>query len=207
MARRYIVYIEGKPVTFADTPLDGPSEVGQLIVRIDHVDEVERAVHLALQHAHVRAAYVFDADLERLWNTFRAPYKFVVAAGGVVTDDDGRLLVIRRLGKWDLPKGKVEQGEAIEAAAVREVQEECGLQHLEVVRAMPSTWHTYEQKGRAHLKRTDWFLMNGSSTEGLVAQREEGIEEVRWMTPAEIADMRSETYPSLLPIVEAWEQR
>ena len=84
------------------------------------------------------------------WDAFRADYKFVLAAGGAVTDEHGRLLVIRRLGKWDLPKGKVDEGEAIDAAAMREVHEECGLNELHIVRAMTSTWHTYERKGKQH---------------------------------------------------------
>ena len=139
------------------------------------------------------------------WDAFRADYKFVLAAGGVVNDEQGRLLVIRRLGKWDLPKGKVDEGEGIEAAAIREVQEECGLDRLTMIKPMPSTWHTYERKGKQHLKRTDWFLMRGSSAERLVPQYEEDIEEVKWAAADELPVIKSETYASLLPVFEAWE--
>ena len=48
-----------------------------------------------------------------------------------------------RLGVWDLPKGKVEKSEDIEQAAVREVQEECGLVDVRLVAPLTSTWHTY----------------------------------------------------------------
>lgn len=139
------------------------------------------------------------------WDAFRSSYKFVLAAGGVVNDEAGRLLVIRRLGKWDLPKGKVDEGEGIEAAAIREVQEECGLKQLSIIKPMPSTWHTYERKGKQHLKRTDWFLMRGSSAEGLVPQTGEDIEEVRWAAANELPGIKSDTYSSLLPVFEAWE--
>lgn len=142
---------------------------------------------------------------EEEWGAFRSNYKFVLAAGGVVTDERGRLLVIRRLGKWDLPKGKVDEGEAIEAAAIREVQEECGLKQLSIIKPMPSTWHTYERKGKQHLKRTDWFLMRGSSTERLVPQQEEDIEEVRWVAADELPGIKDDTYPSLMPVFDAWE--
>ncbi len=84
----------------------------------------------------------FDA-----WASFREDHRSVSAAGGLVVDGAGRLLVIRRLGKWDLPKGKVERGEGVEEAAVREVQEECGLKAVTLVKPVTSTWHTYERKG------------------------------------------------------------
>ena len=141
----------------------------------------------------------FDA-----WQAFQEDHVFVLAAGGLVVDEGGRLLAIKRLGRWDLPKGKVEQGEAVDAGAVREVQEECGLKKVELIGPVTSTWHTYERKGRQHLKRTDWFLMRASATEALTAQTEEDIEEVRWLDAEGVRMMEAETYPSLLPVLEAW---
>lgn len=143
----------------------------------------------------------FDA-----WEAFQDDHKFVLAAGGLVSDEHGRLLAIKRLGKWDLPKGKVEKGEAVDVGAVREVQEECGLRHVELVKFVTSTWHTYERKGEEHLKRTDWFLMRASSTEELTAQSEEDIEEVRWLDSTDLRMMEGDTYPSLLPVLSAWKE-
>lgn len=141
----------------------------------------------------------FDA-----WEVFQRDHDFVLAAGGLVMDEHGRLLAIKRLGKWDLPKGKVEKDEAVDVGAVREVQEECGLQHVELKEFVTSTWHTYERKGRQHLKRTDWFLMRASSSEELTAQSEEDIEEVRWLDHDGVRMMEADTYPSLLPVLKAW---
>ena len=150
--------------------------------------------------------HAFGPGAERLWQMLQAVHVPVTAAGGAVVDEAGRLLAIRRLGKWDLPKGKVDKGEGIEEAALREVREECGLQELRIIEALPVTWHTYERKGRQHLKRTDWFLMQGTADEVLVPQLEEDITDVRWMTAAEVAAMRTDTYASLLPVIAAWEQ-
>ena len=142
----------------------------------------------------------FDA-----WEAFQDDHRFVLAAGGLVSDERGRLLAIKRLGKWDLPKGKVEKGEAVDLGAVREVQEECGLRHVELVKFVTCTWHTYERKGEQHLKRTDWFLMRASSAENLTAQSEEDIEEVRWLDSDGLRMMEADTYPSLLPVLSAWQ--
>lgn len=138
------------------------------------------------------------------WQAFQDDHVFVLAAGGLVQDERGRLLAIKRLGKWDLPKGKVEKGEATDVGAVREVQEECGLVRVDLVKLVTSTWHTYERKGEQHLKRTDWFLMRGSSQEPLAAQSDEGIEEVRWLDAKGVRMMEADTYPSLLPVLKVW---
>ena len=113
--------------------------------------------------------------------------------------------MIHRLGVWDLPKGKVDQGEAVDAGALREVREECGLKKLELVKRLCETWHTYERKGRQHLKRTDWYLMRGTNTEELIAQGEEDISEARWMDVREVERMKADTYPSLRKVIDAWE--
>ena len=148
---------------------------------------------------------LFGTDAEEVWDRFRGLYVFVQAAGGCVTDERRRLLVIHRLGVWDLPKGKVDPGEAVDAGALREVREECGLQRVELVKRLCETWHTYERKGHQHLKRTDWYLMRGTNTEPLIAQTVEDISEVRWMDAAEVAAMKATTYPSLRKVLSAWE--
>lgn len=155
---------------------------------------------------HIHGIHV-HGDVERIWDGFRAAYRFVQAAGGAVTDEKGRLLLIHRLGRWDLPKGKVESGEAVDVGAVREVQEECGLREVRLIAPLCHTWHTYQRTGAQYLKRTDWFLMEASSAERLTAQQEEDIDEVRWMDRAEVAAIRGDIYPSLLPVLNAWERR
>lgn len=175
-----------------------------LAVRVDVPEEMGHLAALLTERPEVRGMHVFGADRERLWNWFRAGYRFVQAAGGAVTDEHGRLLVIHRMGRWDLPKGKVEQGEPIDVAAVREVREECGLLDIQLLRPLCQTWHTYERKGVPHLKRTDWFLMSAGSSGPLAAQTEEDIDEVRWADAEGLAELRRDTYPSLHRVIKAW---
>jgi 8-oxo-dGTP pyrophosphatase MutT (NUDIX family) len=107
----------------------------------------------------------------------------VTAAGGVVfrVDPSGiQVLVIRRNGNWDLPKGKLELGESVQLCAVREVSEELGIPHPMVVCSLDATWHTYSMEGESYGKTTHWFLMISLATT-FVPQVEEFIEEVLWI--------------------------
>lgn len=164
------------------------------------------ACETLVREADLRGLYAFGADAGQLWAWFRADFHFVQAAGGAVADGAGRLLGIHRLGRWDLPKGKMEPGEGTEEAALREVREECGLRNLRVAGPLCETWHTYWRNGARHLKCTHWFLMHGDASELLVAQAEEDIDAVRWLDAEGRSKLRKDTYPSLLPVVSAWEE-
>ncbi len=204
MQRRYEVYIEGKPLVIADAAPGDVLHKQWLALRVDGPGEMERAIALLHGPEPLQGVLLFPAPGLDIWSMFKESYVFVQAAGGVVLDERGRLLAIRRLGKWDLPKGKVDPGEGIEAAAVREVQEECGIASLELVGPIAVTWHTYERKGKQYLKRTDWFRMKASSAQPLTPETEENIEEVRWVGREEAGMLKEDTYASLLPVIDAW---
>lgn len=138
------------------------------------------------------------------WKIFKDYHTGISAAGGVVVDEENNLLVIHRLGKWDLPKGKREEGENPEETALREVEEECGISGLTLVEEWPSTYHTYPHKGREMLKHTHWYLMSYSGKEVPRPQTEEAINEVKFMPAAEVAEALDNTYESLKPLFEAY---
>ena len=94
---------------------------------------------------------IHSSNLEETWMTFCAPYRGY-GAGGVVTDEEGRVLWIQRNDKWDLPKGKLEAGESLEEAAIREVEEETGISALTITGEAYTTFHTYESEGVVYLK-------------------------------------------------------
>ncbi|MBK9146181.1 MAG: NUDIX domain-containing protein [Flavobacteriales bacterium] len=203
MRRKYAVWVGGKPVEISTAAPDEAVREHWLLVNAGRDAEVERAVG-ALGHAEVKGLLLFSASGFDAWRSFSSMHAPVVAAGGAVQDESGRLLVIHRRGHWDLPKGKLDKGESSEEAAVREVQEECGLKQLRILSPLPSTWHTYTEKGRPWLKRTDWFRMQGSSLEPLIAQHEEDIDQARWATRQELPAIIAGSYASLRVVFDAW---
>ncbi len=134
---------------------------------------------------------ISSANKKSLISFIKDRFKIVKAAGGVV-DKDGRTLLIFRLGKWDLPKGKLDKGETIKACALREVEEETGVQ-CELGEKVCHTWHTYTRNKKYILKKTSWYAMTALDDTRMGPQMEEGIEDVRWMN---INQMREALYNS-----------
>lgn len=152
-----------------------------------------------------REIFICSDHVEKAWNTFRSQFEWVPAAGGLVINPDGLLLFILRQGKWDLPKGKIEDGEESAIGAVREVEEECAIRSPEIIRPLLTTWHTYIQNGEPMLKSTDWYLMKYEGTETPRPQVEEGITEVRWFDPSQLREVFANTYPSISDVIEAYQ--
>lgn len=150
---------------------------------------------------------ILHEDPRSLWHNFKSQLVEIPAAGGVVMSRSHSLLFIRRLGVWDLPKGKIEKNETPESAAVREVEEECGISGLEIIRSLDSTFHIYRspylksQKDLV-LKETKWFLMSGDDEQNLVPQTDENIEEARWFALDELDTVRANTYSSILDFLD-----
>ena len=146
--------------------------------------------------------FLVNKDLPLFVDKFFANFKSIEAAGGLIMNSKGELLMIFRFGKWDLPKGKIEKGEQVKVAAIRECVEETGLQTMSIEKEIESTYHIYEVNYNQILKRTYWFAMNTCSDNELIPQLEEGIEEAKWMNKAKVAEAIKNTYESLKDLIE-----
>ena len=136
------------------------------------------------------------------WEKFCSNYTLIKAAGGVVYNQKKELLMIFRNGKWDLPKGKLETGENIEECAIREVQEECGIDNLQIISKLKDTYHTYELNVKDVLKRTCWFRMITNFQGDLSPQIKEGITKVEWVKQDEIAERLKNAYANLVELFQ-----
>ena len=123
---------------------------------------------------------LFHHNKKKLLSKFKKKIPVVVAGGGLVRNTKGKVLFIFRDSKWDLPKGKAEKGERIEETALRETQEETGVDGLEIVNALGITYHLFKRNGKIKLKETHWFNMKTQFTGTLIPQLDEGVTKVKW---------------------------
>jgi 8-oxo-dGTP pyrophosphatase MutT (NUDIX family) len=135
--------------------------------------------------------------------------KKIIAAGGLVTNDKKELLIMFRRGKWDLPKGKLDEGESIESCAIREVEEETGLTKLELKNFVGLTYHEYFDKYSSAdvVKETHWFGMHVNGETKLVPQTEEDIEKIIWANEEKLKECLSNTYSTIAEIIEKFKKQ
>lgn len=130
-------------------------------------------------------------------------YKLIRAAGGLVVNDEGKILMIFRRGKWDLPKGKFEDGETIEECAEREVVEETGLARVDRKKPLLISYHAYTEKKERYLKETHWFLFSAPGKQDVVPQIEEDILQIEWVNPDDLSKYTNNTYGLIKDVLEA----
>ena len=168
-----------------------------LFLKYGKKNELIEIIRAFEKFTHIQSLYLFSDNEEDLLDTIKSCYTIVEAAGGVVKRADGKMLAIFRQGKWDLPKGKIEKGEFYKQAALREVQEECGLVKVDVGKKIGDTYHIYEHKGNTVLKRTVWYEMQLTANETPVVQKEEDITDYLWFDYQNAGDIMKNTYESL----------
>ena len=154
-----------------------------------------------LNSSYTFQATLYHKDLAELLSIFSSCFIFVKAAGGIVLQTD-QMLLIKRLGKIDLPKGHLEPNETIESCAIREVEEECGIQQVQIKAPLTYTLHIYPRKEKWFLKKTFWYTMSCPLNCTPTPQTEEDIEEVLWWPLKKIEEIQKETYPSLQEVFE-----
>jgi 8-oxo-dGTP pyrophosphatase MutT (NUDIX family) len=205
----YVIYINDRPLLLRGTDETAPHRLatddthlqtrytGKRKSLLNYADLLEKG------SPKVRSVELYTDDLDGLWADFRSHYKWVEAAGGVVTNPKlGRQLFILRRGYWDLPKGKIDEGEERQAAALREVTEETGLQDIRLGAQLPTTYHTYRSKKEKRiLKPTYWYRMS-SEQESLVPEAEEGIERAEWRRLADVLAADAPLYANLRYLLE-----
>lgn len=169
---------------------------------IDSSSEMRKAYDELINKKGIKEIYFFNQNEEQLLAYFSRLFKVIDAAGGLVKNSKNEWLFIFRHNKWDLPKGKLEKNEAIADAGIREVEEECGIRGLSIVKQLPATYHVYFLENKAVLKRTYWFEMTCTDESPLVPQIEEGITDVRWFGKNDLKQVKEHTYESVKDVMK-----
>ncbi len=175
-----------------------------MILCFSEIKTLEHAIKL-MDLNEVKSVIV-TGDVKKMWKEFQSYYTLIDAAGGVVRNTENKLLFIFRLGKWDLPKGKMDEGETLEQTAIREVEEECGISKLKITGKILTTYHTYTLKGKNILKSSHWFAMTTKDNSPLIIQTEEHITDARWVKHKEIPELLNEAYPSIAEVMKEYDR-
>lgn len=144
--------------------------------------------------------YIPTEDTELTYRRLCAEFREVTAAGGLVANRRGDFLLINRGGLWDLPKGHREEGEDVSVTAIREVQEETGVDQLELQDLICITDHCYLRGGVWYLKHTWWYNMLYTNPVDLTPQREEDISKAAWVAKSSLPPFLKNTYPSIIEV-------
>ncbi len=144
------------------------------------------------------------ADVAQMYMQISTLFTPIAAAGGLVQNEAKAVLFIYRLGKWDLPKGKIEQQEGKKEAALREVEEETRAQNLRITKKITETYHTYEAHGKHYLKTTYWYHFIAIGEQHLKPQVEENITALEWVPTSNIKIPMENTYASIKEVVAAY---
>ena len=158
------------------------------------------------RNGSTKGVILFCDNLENDWNSFKAHFKVIKAGGGLVLNPQKEILFIYRNGIWDLPKGRTEKRETIETTAVREVEEECGVENLELIKFLITTYHIFYQNGELRMKETFWYLMESNDNSTLTPQLEEGITVAIFKNKVETQQALENTYANIKLVVESYQK-
>ena len=190
----YKVFFNQKPIILTTTFQEQTPESPLFFLKFTN----KKNIVAALRSKKVKQLYLYHAKEEKMWALFYEIFKVIEAAGGIVRQrSSGKYLFIYRNDKWDLPKGRIEENEAVRTAAMREVEEETGVANLAITAALPTTLHLFHRNGKYRLKKTYWYAMETDFDEALIPQEEEGIQKVEWVAKEEVPNLYSNIYANI----------
>jgi 8-oxo-dGTP pyrophosphatase MutT (NUDIX family) len=198
------IYINDKPLILTNSAekyiVQNPLAKGYEV----YVGAFHRNFRMAkkeLDQAFGRGVIIEDIDVDVIKKEVASYFKPISAGGGIVSNENGDILMIFRRGKWDLPKGKLDEGESIEECAVREVQEETGLDAIELGEKIVDTYHIYSENKKEIIKTTVWFKMKVKGIPELIPQAEENIVAAKWIPVKDLGAYVKQSYQGIRDVL------
>jgi len=158
-----------------------------------------------LKSKKVKMLYLYHSKEDKLWYYFLNMFKLIEAAGGLVRNlKTNHFLFIFRNKKWDLPKGRINKNEEVQKAAIREVEEETGVENLSITKPLNTTYHIFKRNRKYRLKKTFWYLMETDYNGELSPEIKEGIEKAIWIDKKLIVSLKSQMYQNINLIISTY---
>ena len=192
----YTIFVGDKPIILT-TKVDKETDFKVFLLKSVDLGRVIRM----LNRTDLKAVYLVGKNENKLLKLFFKKLPNVIAGGGKVYNNDGKILFIYRNNKWDLPKGKAEAKESIEDTAMREVEEETGVSGLSINKPLPTTYHIFKRNGRYKIKITYWFEMQTAYEGKLHPQQNEGITKVKWLGKKKVKKSMENSYANIKLLV------
>ena len=194
------IYFENRCLVICSPDEPALHDPNAILFRPGQEIDIHSLVNMLETSRSLDHIYIPDRDTEGMYRRICAEFKEVNAGGGLVSNRRGDYLLISRNGLWDLPKGHQDPGEDIRVTALREVQEETGIDDLMLRNMICITDHCYKRDGIWHLKHTWWYDMLHTDTSDLTPQREEDISKAAWVAKSSLPAFLVNTYPSIAEV-------
>ena len=199
------LFVHNKPLFLVDK-IEGEVEDYMHRPSTISLDELNshavRTLLSELEQPEYYAGVLLHKDINKSLAEFKSHLQVIVAAGGLVQTNNNEFLLIFRKGKWDLPKGKLDEGEDLEACALREIEEETGATGLKIDKPLHITYHTYYEKDKHILKESHWYLVNAPKKSALKPQTEEDIEKCEWVSADKLSRYMSNMHASIIDVIQ-----
>ncbi len=193
----YKVFVNDKPFFLTNEIV---KETDFKIFLLESTD-IEQLV-IKMFNNKIKKCYLYYPDEKVMFKKLKEKIPVQKAGGGLVYNNNGEVLFIFRNGKWDLPKGGKEKREKMKGTAMREVEEETGVNKLSITKKIQKTYHIFKRNGVYKLKITQWYEMASDFDGTPVGQLEEGIEKVAWLNPAQIQEALKNSYENIKLLFE-----
>lgn len=200
MAQMYKVFVNDKPIIITSSLKNDKNYPTYSFSDLNFDTILSK-----LKTESIEGILLTSQNLKKDWQHFLSNLKVIKAAGGLVINDERSVLFIHRNGIWDLPKGWIEKNESKKTAAIREVEEECGIRKLVILKKLITTYHIYAYNG-LKLKETHWYLMHSSFKKELTPQTEEGIDKVTFIRKSDINNIYKNTYANIKLVYETYKK-
>ena len=196
----YKVFVNDKPLFLTN---EVAKETDFQLFLLESVD-IEQLI-VKMFNNKINKAYLYYPDEKEILKKVKEKIPVKKAGGGLVYNKKGEVLFIFRGGKWDLPKGGCDKGEAIEDCSIREVEEETGVKGLTISKKLQKTYHVFKRNGVYRLKITHWFEMTTDFEDKLTPQKEEGIKKAVWLNPDDLKEALKNSYENIKLLFETVE--